>query len=285
MELPDFIVKRKIKDFLEEDIGYGDITSNLIIEGRGPKGKAQILTREDGVVAGLREISILFEFFHVKTSSKKKDGEKIHANDVLMELEGFTKNILQGERTALNLLMRMSGIATATFKLVEKVKEVNSNLKIACTRKTTPGFRYFEKRAVQLATGDTHRFCLDDMVLIKDNHLKLFSDIPALVKKVRKNLSFSKKIEIEVTSPDQALEAAKTQVDIIMLDNFPVSDIQKTVELLEQNNLRDHLILEVSGNITPDNILDFAKLNVDVISLGYLTHSARSLDVTLDLDV
>ena len=285
MELPDFIVKKKIKDYLEEDIGYGDITSNLIIEGKGPKGKGQILTREDGIVAGLREISILFELFHVKTSSKKKDGDKVHANDVLMEVEGSIKNILQGERTALNLLMRMSGIATATYKLIEKVREVNSNLKIACTRKTTPGFRYFEKRAVQLATGDTHRFRLDDMVLIKDNHLKLFSDIPELVKKVRNKLSFSKKIEIEVTSPDQALEAAKTQVDIIMLDNFPVSDIQKTLELLEQNNLRNHLILEVSGNITPDNILDFAKLNVDVISLGYLTHSARSLDVTLDLEV
>lgn len=285
MELPDFILKKKIKDYLEEDLGYGDITTNILIEGDGAKGKAEIITREDGIVAGLTETSIVFDFFHVKNHSIKKDGEKIKANDILMEVDGFAKNILQGERTALNILMRMSGIATATYNLVEKVRKVNSDVRIACTRKTTPGFRYFEKRAVQLAMGDTHRYSLDDMVLIKDNHLKIFPDIPRLVKKVREKISFSKKIEIEVTSLDQALEAAKTGVDIIMLDNFTISNIKKTIDLLNQNNLRECLILEVSGNITPNNILDFAKLNVDVISLGYLTHSVRALDISLDLKI
>ena len=283
MELPDFIIRKKIKDFLEEDLGFGDITTNTIIEGVGPDGKAQILTREDGVVAGLKEVSILFDFFHVKSRFKKEDGAKIKANDVLLELEGPIKGILKGERTALNLLMRMSGIATATYKLVEKVQKINSNVKIACTRKTTPGFRYFEKRAVQLGMGDTHRFGLDDMVLIKDNHLKINADIPNLIKSIRNKISFSKKIEIEVTSAEQAIVAAKAKVDILMLDNFTVSEVQKAIDLLKKNKLRSHLILEVSGNITPENILEYAELDVNVISMGYLTHSARSLDVTLDL--
>ncbi|NVM52998.1 MAG: carboxylating nicotinate-nucleotide diphosphorylase [Candidatus Helarchaeota archaeon] len=283
MELPDFIVKKKVKKFLEEDIGFGDITTNTIIEGAGPKGKAQILTREVGIVAGLREVSILFDFFHVKSQLKKEDGAKIKANDILLELEGPIKGILKGERTALNLLMRMSGIATATYKLIEKVRPINPTVKIACTRKTTPGFRYFEKRAVQLGTGDPHRYRLDDMILIKDNHLKIIPDIPKIIKQVREKLSFSKKIEIEVTTLEQALEAAKEKVDILMLDNFTISDIQKTIDSLKQNNLRDYLILEVSGNITPDNILEYAKLDLDVISLGYLTHSIKALDVTLDL--
>ncbi|NVM27578.1 MAG: carboxylating nicotinate-nucleotide diphosphorylase [Candidatus Helarchaeota archaeon] len=283
MELPDLILKKKIKDFLEEDIGFGDITTNTIIEGGGPNKKALILTRQDGIVAGLREVSVLFEIFHVKSHVKREDGAQIQANDVLVELDGPIKGILKGERTALNLLMRMSGIATATYQLVEKVRKVNPTIRIACTRKTTPGFRYFEKRAVQLGGGDTHRFCLDDMVLIKDNHLKLVSDIPKLIKQVRKKVSFSKKIEIEVTTAEQALEAAKEKVDIIMLDNFTVSDVKQAIDLLKQNDLRDHLLLEVSGNITPENISDFAKLDLDVISLGYLTHSIKALDVTLDL--
>ncbi len=283
MELPDLILKKKIKAFLEEDVGYGDITTNAVIKGAGPEGKGRILTRENGIVAGLQEVSIVFDFFYVKSQLLKEDGAKVHGNDILIELEGPVKGILEGERTALNILMRMSGIATATHQLMEKVREINPNLKIACTRKTTPGFRYFEKRAVQLGMGDTHRLGLDDMILIKDNHLKLISDIPKLIKQVRENVSFSKKIEIEVTTVEQALEAAKERVDIIMLDNFTVSDVQKIIELLNQNNLRDKLILEVSGNITPENIVEYAKFDINVISLGYLTHSTKALDVTLDL--
>ncbi|MFX1293465.1 MAG: carboxylating nicotinate-nucleotide diphosphorylase [Promethearchaeota archaeon] len=283
MELPDFIIKKKIKEFLEEDIGFGDITTNTIIEGSGSNVKAQILTREDGIVAGLKEVSILFDFFHVKTQFKTDDGAKIRAKDVLLGLEGNIKGILEGERTALNLLMRMSGIATATHELVEKVHKINTKIKVACTRKITPGFRYFEKRAVQLGMGDTHRYRLDDMVLIKDNHLKIIPDIQKLVNLVRKKISFSKKIEIEVTSKEQALEAAKTKIDILMLDNFSISNIQKTIDLLKQNNLRDHITLEISGNITPENILDYVELDIDVISLGYLTHSIKALDVTLNI--
>lgn len=283
MELPDFIIKKQIKDFLEEDFGFGDITTNLIIEGPGPRGKAKIFSREEGVVAGLNEVSIVFDFFHVKVQQKKEDGNKIQANEELVGLEGPLKGILGGERTALNLLMRMSGIATVTKQLVEKVHNVNPSIKVACTRKTTPGFRYFEKRAVQLGMGDTHRYNLGDMVLIKDNHLKIMPDISKLIELVRKKLSFCKKIEIEVSSIDQALEAAKAKADILMLDNFTSSNIRKTIDVLNEQDLRNKIVLEVSGNITPNNILEYAKLDVDVISLGYLTHSVKSLDVTLDL--
>jgi nicotinate-nucleotide pyrophosphorylase (carboxylating) len=283
MELPDHILRKKIKEFLEEDIGFGDITTNSIINGMGPSRKASIFARKDGIVAGVKEASILFEFFNVDTHIKKEDGAKVQANDIILELEGPVKGILAGERTALNILMRMSGIATTTFGIVEKVRRVNPSVKIACTRKTTPGFRYFEKKAVELGMGDTHRFRLDDMILIKDNHLKILSDISQIIKRVRESVSFSKKIEIEVTSVEQALEAAKAKVDILMLDNFIVSDVKRAIDALKENNLKKNVILEVSGNITPENILNYAKLEVDVISLGYLTHSIKALDISLDL--
>jgi len=283
MNLPDFIIRRKIKEYLEEDLGFGDITTNTLIKGSGPFKKAQILTREAGVVAGLQEAIILFNFFHVKSKLMKVDGGEIQQSEVLLELEGPIKGILKGERTALNLLMRMSGIATATHKLIKKVQQVNSKIKIACTRKTTPGFRYFEKRAVQLGGGDPHRYRLDDLVLIKDNHLKMGSSISQIVQQIRGSLSFTKKIEIEVSSIKDALEAAKAKVDIIMLDNFTPAEIKQTIEVLKENQLREHLILEVSGNITPQNILNYAKLDIDVISSGYLTHSVKALDLTLDL--
>ncbi len=283
MELPKFILMKKIKEYLEEDIGYGDITTNALIKGSGPNKKAQILTREEGIVAGTEEISILFDFLNVKNISKKNDGDEIQKNDVIIELEGPVKGILGGERTALNLLMRMSGIATATRKLVEQVQRINPAIRVACTRKTTPGFRYFEKKAVSVGMGDTHRFRLDDMILIKDNHLKLIPNIPKVIELVKQNVGFSKRVEIEVASAEQALVAAKAKVDIIMLDNFSIAEIQRTLELLKQNNLRNQVILEISGNITPENILNYVKLDIDVISLGYLTHSVKSLDLTLEI--
>ena len=282
VEIPDTILKRKLKKFLEEDIGYGDITTNIIIKGEGPNGKAKIFTRQEGIVSGLKETSLLFEFFDVKASLSKEEGAKIQKNDTLIELDGPIKGILTCERTALNLLMRMSGIATATYKIIKTVREVNSNVRIACTRKTTPGFRYFEKKAVHSAGGDPHRYRLDDMVLIKDNHLKINPNIQEIITTVRNRVSFSKKIEIEVTSAEQALAAAKAKVDILMLDNFKPLEIQKTIDLLKKGNLRN-VILEVSGNITQENILEYAKLDIDVISIGALTHSAPALDITLDL--
>lgn len=282
MEVPDFIVKKKLRKFLEEDIGYGDITTNCILKGEGPNGTAQIITRQEGVVSGLKEAALLFEFFQVKAIPKTEDGTKIQKKEVIMELEGPVRGILACERTALNLLMRMSGIATATNKIIKKVRAVNSKVRIACTRKTTPGFRYFEKKAVESGGGDSHRYRLDDMVLIKDNHLKINSNITDVINTVRAAVSFSKKIEIEVTSTEQALEAAEAQVDILMLDNFKPPEIQSTLDLLDQNNLRN-IILEVSGNITQENILEYAKLDIDIISMGALTHSAPALDLTLDL--
>ncbi|TFG05854.1 MAG: carboxylating nicotinate-nucleotide diphosphorylase [Promethearchaeota archaeon] len=283
MELPDFIVRKKIKEFIEEDLGFGDITTRSITNSIDSPRKAKIITREDGIVAGLQEASILFDFLKVKSTLTKADGSFIRASDTLMELSGAIGGILQGERTALNLLMRMSGIATATNAIVKQVQKINSRVRVACTRKTTPGLRYFEKRAVSLGGGDSHRNRLDDMVLIKDNHLKIVPDISEVVKRVRERVSFTKKIEIEVTTIEQALEAATEKVDIIMLDNFSISEAQKVVDLLTQNNLRKLVLLEISGNITPKNISEYAKLDVDIISLGYLTHSAKALDLTLDL--
>lgn len=283
MEVPEFILKKKLREYLEEDIGYGDITTNYILKGESPNGIARIITRRDGIVSGLKEAALLFELFKVDAFPKKEDGAKIQKKEIIMELKGPIKGILTCERTALNLLMRMSGIATATNRIIKKVREINQKVKIACTRKTTPGFRYFEKKAVELGGGDPHRYRLDDMILIKDNHLKINSNIAEIIDTVRKYVSFSKKIEIEVTSTEQALEAAKANADILMLDNFKPLEVQEIITLLEENNLRN-IILEVSGNITQENILEYAKLDIDIISMGALTHSAPALDITLDLE-
>jgi len=283
VEVPEFILKKKLREYLEEDIGYGDITTNYILKGESPNGIARIITRRDGIVSGLKEAALLFELFKVDAFPKKEDGAKIQKKEIIMELKGPIKGILTCERTALNLLMRMSGIATATNRIIKKVREINQKVKIACTRKTTPGFRYFEKKAVELGGGDPHRYRLDDMILIKDNHLKINSNIAEIIDTVRKYVSFSKKIEIEVTSTEQALEAAKANADILMLDNFKPLEVQEIITLLEENNLRN-IILEVSGNITQENILEYAKLDIDIISMGALTHSAPALDITLDLE-
>jgi len=202
----------------------------------------------------------------------------------VMELSGSARAILSAERTVLNIMMRMSGIATETSKLVEATKKVNSKIRIACTRKTTPGFRYFEKKAVALGGGDTHRFRLDDMILIKDNHLSIIGGVREAVKQARLKTSFSKKIEVEVENPEQALEAALAGADIIMFDNMPPEEAKKTLELLEERGLREKVLIELSGGITPENIEKYSALNVDIISMGYITHSARALDLSLDFE-
>jgi len=213
----------------------------------------------------------------------KNDGEKIQKDKVIMEISGDPHDILSLERTVLNLMMRMSGIATLTAKLVELVKNVNPDIIVAGTRKTTPGLQFFEKDAIRSGGGDTHRYRLDDEILIKDNHLALVGDVAEAVSRARKYASFTKKIEIEVENTDETLQAARAGADIIMLDNMAPEEVINVLAVLEKERLRSNVIIEVSGGINSDNIVDFAKTGVDVISTGYMTHSARSLDLSLEL--
>jgi len=277
------IMRQDLARLVYEDIGFEDLTTqalippSMIIRGR-------IVAQEEGVVAGLELASTIFREFSIQTSLKKQDGDWVAPWEVLMEVEGEARSILSVERTALNLLMRMSGIATLTHRIIEMVREVNPTVIIAGTRKTTPGLQFFEKDAIRVGGGDTHRYRLDDAVLIKDNHLALVGSVTEAVERARKHASFTKKIEVEADTLDQALQAAQAGADIVLLDNMSLDQIRTVLSLLKNGGLRDKVLVEASGGINPDNIMAYAKLEVDVISTGYITHSARSLNLNLELD-
>ncbi|ASJ15658.1 nicotinate-nucleotide pyrophosphorylase [Thermococcus chitonophagus] len=264
--------------FLEEDTPYGDVTSEAVIP-ENVNAKAVIIAKQDGIIAGVEEAKALFEHFGVRVSVKKKDGEEVRKGDVILELEGNARAILLVERTALNIMGRMSGIATETRKLVEKVRKVNPNVKVAGTRKSL--LRLLDKKAIMIGGGEPHRFSLSDAILIKDNHLALVPLEEAI--KRAKAFSVYKIVEVEVENLGDAIRAAELGADVVMLDNMKPQEIEKVVEELKRRGLRDKVRIEVSGGITPENIEEYAKLDIDVISLGYLTHSVKNFDVSLEI--
>jgi len=282
MSLPKRILEEKLRRFVEEDIGHGDITTILTIP-RGVAAEAEVVAKEKGIIAGVEEALILAENFGLKATPSVKDGSKIDNKATVMQIQGDAQTILSLERTLLNLLSRMSGIATATYRLREKIRRKGYQTRVAATRKTAPGLSYFDKRAVMIGGGDPHRWGLDDMILIKDNHIALVGSIKDAVKKVREKASFSKKVEVEATSVTDALEAAKAGVDIIMLDNFTPAQAKDAVDLLKKNQLRDKVLVEASGGITEHNILKYAATGVDIISLGEITQSPKALDISLEI--
>lgn len=272
------ILEQKLLDMVKEDLGFYDITTEFV---QDKKIKAEIIAKSKGVVSGIYELKILFQIFGIKAREHIRDGEKTTNNKKIFSLEGGSKDILMVERTALNILSRMSGITTLTDEFVVKTKKINPLIKIAATRKTTPLFGYFEKKAVRIGGGDTHRFNLSDAVLIKDNHLKLFKNIHDAIKTAKKNTSFTHKIEIEVSNLKDAVLAAKNNADIIMLDNMSVADVEKTIYELKKQGLREKVIIEVSGGINPENVEEYAASGADILSIGALTHSAPAMDFSL----
>ena len=282
MFLPSRIIEEKLRSFLKEDLGQGDVTTHLLIPEK-VMVQAEIIAKETGVAAGIEEALILLESLGIKAKPLVKDGQKIAKGKVLIEIEGNAKNILASERTVLNLLARMSGIATFTNKIVRKIRKAGYKTVIACTRKTAPGLEYFDKKAVLLGGGDTHRLHLDDMILIKDNHIAIVGNVKEAVKLAKKQASFSKKIEVEVSDVNEAIEAAKAGADIIMLDNFTPEKVKDAINRLKKENLRDKVLIEASGGINEKNIVNFAAAGVDIISLGALTHSAKALDISLEI--
>ena len=278
MNVPEFVIREKVKQFLMEDISSGDLTSILVPDSIR---RAEIIAKEKGIFAGGEVARIAFDIMDVDVNYSIPDDSSFEEKQVLMEVEGKTRNILMAERTVLNILMKMSGIATTTKFMVERANKVNPSVRIAATRKTTPGFRLFEKMAVKIAGGDTHRYGLSDAVLIKNNHIIASGGIEQVLKTV-KNASFTKKIEVEVRRLEDGIYAAK-EVDIIMFDNMKPEEIEAVVKKLNELNLREKVVLEASGNITPDNVEEYAKTGVDVISSGYITHSAQPVDMSLYL--
>jgi nicotinate-nucleotide pyrophosphorylase (carboxylating) len=282
MFLPRKILEKKLLDILAEDIGQGDITTALTIPAESTS-EAQIVAKEAGIAAGIEEAKVLLESLGLKVETLASDGEKINPKQTLMKIRGNTRTILSTERTILNIVSRMSGIATTTRRLVEKLQKAKLGTKIACTRKTAPGLLYLDKKAVLVGGGDTHRLHLDDMVLIKDNHIAVAGSIEVAVKRAKEVGSFTKKIEVEVSSAEDALAAAKAGADIIMLDNFSPKQVEKAVSRLEEAAFSGKVLIEASGGITAENILEFASKQVDIVSLGELTHSAKTLDLSLEI--
>lgn len=267
---------QKLLEFFKEDLGSADITTQSVIP-EGLEANAEIVAKENGILAGVEECKLLLKHFNLKFSTAKlfRDGEKIRKGDVIMKIHGNARNILTLERLLLNVLMRMSGVATATNALVKKCRTYG--VTIAGTRKTTPGFRYFEKRAIVLGGGNPHRVTLGEAILIKNNHIALVGLENAIEKAKKKN----RKIEVEVSSPEDAVKACECGADIIMLDNMLPKEIKKVMQELERKKLRKKVTIELSGGITPQNILQYARLRPEIISLGYLTTKSKWVDMSL----
>ena len=284
MSYNKIVIEQKIRAFLQEDCMFIDVSSKIIPEKA--KSSAKIISKSLGYVSGLEELKILYDILNVSTNFRKKDGEEVNKGDILVELEGYVRDILLGERTGLNLITHMSAITTTAKKYFKIVKDSGKNVKIACTRKTTPGIRIFEKKAAELGSIDTHRFSLDDMVLLKDTHLKYYNgEIEKLLCDIKQLNSFSKKIEIEIEKVEDVLIAAKNGADILMLDNMDPDQVEDAINSLKENNLRDKVIVEVSGSITQDNIIDYLLSEPDVISLGLITQfPSEQVDFSLRFD-
>lgn len=269
---------REVESFIEEDLGYDDVSCTIVPDR---PAEAIIFTKEDCTVAGISEAASIFCYFGIQAETDFKDGDHLSKGDTIFRLRGGAVSILRAERLSLNFLGHLSGIATLTRSCVDVVREHSESTRVACTRKTTPGIRKFEKLAVAAGGGDTHRFNLSDALMIKDNHIKLMG-IEAAIKAARKT-SFTRKIEVEVESAEDAVLAAKLGADIVMLDNMQPEAIKETLALLEEKGLRKSVLIEASGGISPSNLEDYAKTGVDVISMGSLIHKSRWIDISLEI--
>jgi len=270
-------VKRIVQLAIEEDLGSGDLTTDAIVNPRA-NGKATLVAREALVLAGLPIFEMVFFAMspEIKPEEYYGDGDFVPAGKNVCVLKGPLSSILKGERTALNFLQRMSGIATLTRQYVERAGP--SKVKVLDTRKTVPGLRVLDKYAVRIGGGFNHRFGLFDGVLIKDNHIAAAGSITQAVELAKKNTPHTVRVEVEVEDLDGVVEAVKTGVDTILLDNMQAGEVRKAVELV-----KGRAVLEASGGINLDTIEDMAKTGVDFVSIGALTHSARAADFSLEI--
>jgi len=272
-------IKKELLRFISEDIQGGDITSVLLPK---KKIKAKIISRQEGVLAGVKFAGDIFRLKGCNVKIIKKDGAKLKSNQIILQISGNAGTILSCERTALNLLSRMSGIATHTNLLVSKIRKINKKTKLYSTRKTAPGLRFFDKEAIMIGGGHKHRMSLNDMVMIKDNHLLVTNSIEGIIKSARKR---HKHVEVEVENQRDAILAASSGATIVMLDNSSPVQIKKTITALQKKKLRNKVKLEASGGINSKNITAYAKTGVDMISVGSITNSVKGLDLSLEVYV
>ena len=288
----DNLLKKEIElenlltNFLIEDIGTGDITSNILIDEK-IESNAQIICKNNGniIVSGLEEAKSIFEICNCNCILLKDDGDILKENKtIVMEIQGAARSILKAERTALNLIMHMSGISTKTYQFIKEIGEYSKFVNISSTRKTTPGLRHFDKKSVILGGGISHRRRLDQLILIKDNHIAIIGSVSKAVSMAKSKFGSNRKIECEVSEPQGILEAIEAGADIVMLDNFTPQLVKKSIEKIKEQGLRDKVVIEVSGGITLDNINQYASSRPDIISIGSLTHSFQAIDFSLEID-
>lgn len=282
MSIPKEILVKKLRKFVEEDVGSGDITTFCTVPA-GVTVEGEVVAKERGVIAGLDEAGVLAEAFGLQAKALVNEGSSIAAKTSILRVWGDAATMLAVERTLLNLLSRMSGVATHTSRLVERIHAAGYRTIVAATRKTVPGMAFFDKKAVMVGGGDPHRTGLDDMVLIKDNHMAIVGSVKEAVEKARKKASFSKKIEVEVSTVNDALEAAEAHADIVMMDNFTPEQVREAIDLLKRKKLRAGVLVEASGGINERNMLKYAAAGVDIISLGEITQNSRALNMSLEV--
>jgi len=270
--------REQIRAFLEEDgVGWRDITSGLVA---GESVEATVITRDAGVAAGLGPAQLTFEELDVEVTNHVSDGEACDAGDELLTASGDAQALLAAERVALNLLGSMSGIATATRRCVERVEGAGeTETRIAGTRKTTPGYRSFEKRAITLGGGDPHRYDLSDAVLIKENHIAVMG-LEAAIETAQQRASFTTKIDVEAETESEAVAAADAGADIVLLDNMSPAEVEGCVGALAESDV----LVEASGNLTVETVAAYAAAGADILSMGSLTHSAQWLDVSMQVE-
>ncbi len=277
---PRLLIEPVVRTALLEDIGHGgDLTTDAIVPAH-TRATGQIVARKPGVIAGIDAARLTFELLdaHAKIDIHVHDGERVQPGEAVATISGSARALLTGERTALNIMCRLSGIATATRSLVDLVEGYPAQ--IACTRKTTPGLRVLEKYAVRCGGGNNHRFGLDDAVLIKDNHLALAGSVQGAVQAARDRVGHMVKIEVEVDTLEQFEEVLALGVDAVLLDNMTPDQMRHAVEMAD-----GRLVTEASGTITPERVVEVAAAGVDLISSGWLTHSAPALDLGLDIEL
>lgn len=272
---------------LQEDLPFGDITTEAIVS-ENQKGSAVIVLKQDGVICGLPIIARVFTLLDEQsvTTTFVKDGDWLDAGKTIAKVEGKLKALLTGERTALNFLQRLSGIATLTRNFVERVMPYG--VRILDTRKTTPLLRALEKYAVRCGGGFNHRFSLSDGVLVKDNHIRVAGSITEAIKRVKAKAHHLLRIEVEVQNFEQILEALECDADAILLDNFTLDELQRAVKFIEEwceSKGKKRPLLEVSGRVNLQNIEAIAQIGVDFISVGALTHSAPALDISMEIEL
>ena len=268
------ITDGQVEQWLREDVGHHDVTNQVPGETAG-----RLVAKERGVAAGLDAAAAVFEYLDVEVTGRIDDGAAVDPGDAVLRVAGPAREVLRGERVAVNVAGHASGVATKTRRAVAAAREVDDDVRVAATRKTTPGLRGIEKRAVATAGGDTHRLDLSHMVMVKDNHVAELG-LERAVERFRDRVSFATKVEVEVEEPGDAPRAAAAGADVVLLDNMDPETTEEAVGLLAERaaDLGREVLAEASGGITVETVPEYAATGVDVISLGSLTHSAAALD-------